>query len=72
MYAALIKFKGAKPPLSTELRDVFVQKWEEVEKDPDWTQTVHFTAEHDLELKKLCKSNGGCDSNLSSSNSDSN
>ena len=56
MYAALIKFKGAKAPLSTELRDVFVQKWEEVEKDPDWTQTVFFTAENDRELKKLCNS----------------
>ena len=56
MYAALIKFKGAEPPLSTEKRDVFVKKWEEVEKDPDWTQTVHFTAEDECELKELCKS----------------
>ena len=53
MYEALIKFKGVEPPLPTELRDVFVQKWEEVEKDPDWTQTVFFTAENDLELKKI-------------------
>ena len=71
-FAALIKFKGIEPPLQTKLRCVFVQKWKEVEENPDWTQTVHFTAENDLELKKLCKSNGGCDSDLSSSDSDSN
>ena len=50
MYEALIKFKGVEPPLPTELRDVFVQKWEEVENDPNWTQ------KYILWLKKVCKS----------------
>lgn len=55
-FAALIKFKGAEPPLQTKFRNVFVEKWNEVKNDPDWTQTVFFTAENDCELKKLCNS----------------